>query len=78
MGRKREQEERILLKGTVVLSPLVFRERNLLEDSVFLVDLRLRFPGTEKEKALILAPSKELGWSMHPDLGNGQFPKPQD
>lgn len=70
MGRKREQEERILLQGTVVLTPLVFRERNLLEDSVFHVDFRLRFPGAEKEKAVILVLNKGLGWSMHPDLGN--------
>ena len=55
----------------MVLAPSVFRERNLLGDLVFLVDLRLRFPGAEKAKALILAVNKGLGWSMHPDLGNG-------
>lgn len=70
MGRRSEQEERILLKGTMVLAPFVFRERNLLADSVFLADLRLKFLGAEKEKALVLAVNKGLGWSKHPDLGN--------
>lgn len=54
----------------MALAPFVFRERNLLADLVFLADLRLRLPGAEKEKALVQAVNKGLGWSMHPDLGN--------
>lgn len=50
MGRRKKQEVRILLKGTKVLVPSVFRERKFLKDSVFLVNLRLRIPVAEIEK----------------------------
>lgn len=62
MGRRREQEERILLKYTMVLAPFVFRESVFLGDSVLLVDPKLRFPGAQKEKVLILAVNKGLAY----------------
>lgn len=66
-GKEERTRRKNPTEGYHVLSLLVFRERNLLGDSVCLVDLRLGLPGTEKEKALILALGKELGWSMRPD-----------